>query len=228
MTNEAMVPESVSAIRLVVVLGGIAMMAGILVVMTVQLTASRIAENKRRAIEQAVFQVIPGSMSRKDFIVGEKGVVAHSETADRGTMIYAGYDAGGKLLGIATEAAAVGYQDKIHVLYGYAPACQCITGIRVLKMAETPGLGDKIAKDTVFLANFKALDAQLNDAGDGLRNDIVTVKQGSKTQAWQIDAISGATISSKAVGRMLNNSAQRLLPRLLPHIKSLKDPQHEQ
>jgi electron transport complex protein RnfG len=228
MTNEAMVPESVSAIRLIVVLGGIAMIAGILVVMTVQLTAARIAENKRHAIEQAVFQVIPGSTSRNDFIVDEKGIVAHTETAEGGTMIYAGYDAKGNLVGIATEAAAVGYQDKIHLLYGYAPVCQCITGIRVLKMAETPGLGDKIAKDPVFLANFKALDAQLNDVGDGLRNAIVTVKHGSKTQAWQIDAISGATISSKAVGRMLNDSAQRLLPRLLPHITSLKEPQDEQ
>jgi len=94
-------------------------------------------------------------------------------------------------------------------------------------MAETPGLGDKIARDPTFLANFKALDAQLNDAGDGLRHAIVTVKHGTKAQAWQIDAISGATISSKAVGRMLNDSAQRLLPRLLPHVQSLKDKSHE-
>lgn len=227
MTDEAMAPESVSAIRLIVVLGGIAMIAGLLVVMTVEVTAARIAENTRRAIEQAVFQVIPGSTSRNDFMVGEDGIVARTDNANSGTMIYAGYDANGKLAGIATEAAAVGYQDKILVLYGYSPACQCITGIRVLKMAETPGLGDKIARDPTFLANFKALDAQLNDAGDGLRHAIVTVKHGTKAQAWQIDAISGATISSKAVGRMLNDSAQRLLPRLLPHVQSLKDKSHE-
>jgi len=89
-------------------------------------------------------------------------------------------------------------------------------------MAETPGLGDKIATDPVFLANFSPLDARLDAAGSALTNPIVTVKHGRKTVPWQIDAITGATISCKAVGKALNESTQRLLPRLAPHVSQLK------
>ena len=90
-------------------------------------------------------------------------------------------------------------------------------------MTETPGLGDKIAFDPDFLTNFIALDATLNAVGDGLRNPIKTVKHGTKSEAWQIDAIAGATISSNAIGKMLNESAQSLLPKLFPYIDKLKE-----
>ena len=79
-------------------------------------------------------------------------------------------------------------------------------------MTETPGIGDKIAKDPVFLENFVALDARVDVSGKGLENAIVPVKRGTKTQPWQIDSISGATISSNAIARMLNDSAQQMAP----------------
>jgi len=94
-------------------------------------------------------------------------------------------------------------------------------------MTETPGLGDKIATDPAFLANFEALDARLNAVGTALANPIVTVKRGRKTEPWQIDAISGATISAKAVGKALNESTQRLLPRLVPHVSELTRVSHQ-
>ncbi|HID07807.1 MAG TPA: FMN-binding protein, partial [Armatimonadetes bacterium] len=71
-------------------------------------------------------------------------------------------------------------------------------------MAETPGLGDKIITDKKFQKNFEALDAKLNKNGTALANAIVTVKAGSKKHDWQIDAISGATISSRAIGKALD------------------------
>ena len=103
-----------------------------------------------------------------------------------------------------------------------SPQCQCITGISILQSTETPGLGDKIGTDPAFLANFAALDARLNGDGSALQNSIVTVKHGSKQHAWEIDAISGATVSSKAIGRMLDDSARALLPLLMPHVAQLE------
>ena len=135
-----------------------------------------------------------------------------------GLPVYAGYDAQGALKGIALQAAAPGYQDVIRILFGYDPYCQCIRGIDVLKMAETPGIGDKIAKDPVFLENFTALEARPKASGSGLENAIVMVKKGEKSEPWQIDAISGATISSKAIARMLNDSAQRYAPVILNNL----------
>ena len=104
----------------------------------------------------------------------------------------------------------------IYLLYGYDPGCQCIRGIQVLKLAETPGLGDRIMKDPAFLENFKALDARLDLSGTALLHPIVTVKHGSKRNPWEIDAISGATISSRAVGKAINLSARKILPAVKP------------
>ena len=221
---EVMQRPSTPAGPMIRTLMGIAMLSGFLVVLTYQMTKPIIAENQRRAIEAAVFQVIPGAVSRRDFMLGETGLLPVTpDHPAEGIPLYAGYDPSGKLLGIATNAAAQGYADLVHLLYGYDPACQCIRGIKVLKLAETPGLGDKIITDAKFVANFEQLDASLSADGSDLANDIVTVKHGSKQHPWEIDAISGATISSKAVGKALNQSAKRLLPKLTPHLKALRD-----
>ncbi|MDJ0861280.1 MAG: FMN-binding protein [Gammaproteobacteria bacterium] len=221
----AAAPAPPSSIAMVRTLGGIAMLSGFLVVLVYQLTLPAILENQRRAIERAVFLVVPGAVSRVDFQLAADGlnrVTEDTEDSPDAIAVYAGFDADGALKGVALEAAAPGYQDVIKLLYGYDPACECITGIYVLKMTETPGLGDKIATDQTFLANFKALDARLSAAGDSLQNAIVTVKHGTKKAPWQIDAISGATVSCKAVGRALNESAHRILPRLQPAVNQLK------
>lgn len=207
----------VSSFALIRTLGIIAMVSGLLVVLVFEWTKPAIEQNKREMIERAVFQVVPGATQRRDFVVTQNGI---ARTGD-GITVYAAYDDDNKLRGIAAEAAAQGYQDVIRLLYGYNPECQCITGIRVLKLSETPGLGDKIISDADFVANFKALDASVNATMEALANAIVTVKHGRKQNPWEIDAISGATISSTAVGKALNDSAQRLLPLLVPHIKEL-------
>lgn len=212
--------SSVAMLRTLSLVAGI---SGLLVVLAYQFSLPLIAENKRIAIERALFKVIPGAVSRRDFRVTARGIVPAEDRLADGTLIYAGYDAQGRLSGIALEAAAQGYQDVIRLLYSVDPACQCIRGIEVLKMAETPGIGDKIAKDPAFQENFSALDVRLNSAGSGLAHDIVMVKHGTKSEPWQIDAISGATISSRAVARMLNDSAQQLLPQIFPHIDQLQD-----
>jgi electron transport complex protein RnfG len=200
----------------------VAAVSGFLVVLAYQITLPLIEENKRIAIERALFKVIPEAVTRRDFRVTTGGIVATQDSATEGAPIYAGYDGEGRLAGVALEAAAQGYQDVIRILYNLDPACQCIRGIEVLKMAETPGIGDKISKDPKFQENFVELDARLKADGSGLANDIVMVKHGTKTDPWQIDAISGATISSQAVARMLNESAQQMFPTIIANLDQLK------
>ncbi len=74
---------------------------------------------------------------------------------------FAAYDAAGKLAGIAAEGGAKGYADTVRIMFGYSPDCQCVVGIGVVSMRETPGIGDKIITDKDFLANFNALDVKL-------------------------------------------------------------------
>lgn len=219
-------PQS-SSMSMMLVLSGIAMLSGFLVVLVSQLTAPMIAENQRIAIERALVQVIPGSVSHQEFYFQDGNLLPVDQSAI-GESVYAGYDANGKLLGIAARAASQGYADIIYLLYGYDPACECIRGIQVLKMAETPGLGDKIIKDANFQANFDALDARVDMSQMALVNPIVTVKHGTKQHPWEIDAISGATISAKAVGKALNQSAQALLPKLLPLLQQMRQPEAPQ
>jgi|SaaInlStandDraft_3_1057020.scaffolds.fasta_scaffold00848_13 electron transport complex protein RnfG len=208
--------------RMIAVLTGIAMISGFLVVLTSQLTAPFIEENQRIAIEQAVSKVIPGSVTHQAYTILDNKI-SIAEKGQSGSLIYAGFDANGKLLGIASKAAAQGYAGMIYLLYGYDPKCQCIRGIKVLKLSETPGLGDKIITDSHFQKNFDQLDAHLNAENTKLQNPIITVKHGTKKEYWEIDAISGATISSKAVGKAINTSAQSLLPTLVPLMQQLKE-----
>ena len=116
----------------------------------------------------------------------------------------------------------MGYADVIRVLYGYSFTEQAIIGIRVPESKETPGLGDKIEKDADFLRNFERLDVTMNADGSALVNAIVAVKNGKKKSPWEIDGITGATISSKAIARMLATSSAVWVPRLRPRLDDFR------
>ena len=216
-------PNSAAMIRTLTL---IATISGLLVVLAVDMTQPLIAENQRIAVQQAIFQVIPRASQWREYRLQNDKLIP-VEQADNGLSVYAGFDQQGAFIGIAAEAAAQGYANTIRLLYGYTPNCECITGIKILKSAETPGLGDKIFRDRDFIANFTALAARLNGAQSALDNPIVTVKHGKKTQPWQIDAISGATVSSRAVGKALNTSAQYLLPRVVHRLSTIKPAKSE-
>jgi len=217
----AQAPPQTPGFKMIRTLGAIAMLSGLLVVLVFQYTKPIIAENQRVAIEKAVFEVVPGASRRVDVVLGENGLLLSDDVQDAGEKIYAAFDEAGELKGVALASGAQGYQDIVKLLYGYDPDCSCIRGIKILKMTETPGLGDKIAFDPDFLQNFEALDARLNQAGDALVNAIVAVKSGKKQHAWEVDAISGATISSVAVAKALNRSMQRMAPLIQRHKEDL-------
>ncbi|GAB0149896.1 MULTISPECIES: FMN-binding protein [Marichromatium] len=205
-------------------LGGIAMLSGLLVVLVYQFTLPIIAENQRRMTEKAVFHVLDGAVAKRDFVLTAEDALVPAGEGAEGVHLYAGYDDDGALVGVAFPGAARGYQDVIQFLFGYDPACQCVIGSKVLKSTETPGLGDKISTDAEYLKNFEALDARLDATGTALANPIVPVKHGTKTQPWQVDAISGATITSNAMARAVNDAAQRVVPVLQRELALLSEP----
>jgi electron transport complex protein RnfG len=173
-----------------------------------------------------VFKVIPAAKSIVEYAALPTGAVEKigaSGTVPAGALkFYAGYDEGGGLAGIAAEGAAKGYADNVRILFAYDLATSSIPGFSVVAMRETPGIGDKILVDKEFLANFP-LEAKVSADLKALANAIVTVKHGSKTKPWEIDAISGATITSRAVGKAINDAAQALLPRVVSNVDKLKE-----
>lgn len=207
-------PTLPSSRRLIGTLGLVSMMSGLLVVLAFQSTAERIAENKRSALEKAIFSVLPGAVARTSYLLQETGIEAVEEGSGRKANLFAGLDEDGNLMGLALEGSARGYQDVVRILYGFDPERECIIGFTVLQSTETPGLGDRVEIDPGFLANFECLEARLNEDQSAMAHDIVTVKHGSKTDPWQIDAVSGATVTSKAIGEALRVSTGKLLPLL--------------
>ena len=207
---------------LITTLGGIAMMSGLLVVLTFQFTLPRITKNKLEALEKAVFTVLPQAETKTNYLLNETGLIELPDEDFARANVFAGYNDTGQLTGLAMEASAQGYQDVVRILYGYSPETECVVGITVLESRETPGLGDKVDTDPEFLANFTCLDASLTPDGLAVANPIHTVKHGKKTDPWQIDAISGATITSTAIGKALESSTAKMLPLLAQNKSSLK------
>ncbi len=189
---------------------GVGMLCGLLIALSYQGTLPTIERNRAAFLERAVFDVLPGTTRIASFTLIDGRFLPVSDAAD--DVVYAGFDAAGQLTGVAIEAAGMGYADTITLLYGYAPAQSAIVGLKILASKETPGLGDKIEKDPAFVANFVALDVRLDPSGSALANRVVTVKSGTKTVAWQIDGITGATISSQAIGDILAASSARWVP----------------
>lgn len=192
---------------------GVGMVCGLLIVSVFVLTLPVITRNEAAALAEAVFKVLPGATAKTSFVLTVDNSFRLAQEGDPAQqMVHVGYDGEGAVVGVAIPAQGMGYQDIIRLLYGYAPANQAIIGMQVLASKETPGLGDKIEKDPAFLTNFKALDVSLGADGQTLQHLIEAVKSGAKTSPWQIDGITGATISSKAVANILRQSSQRWVP----------------
>lgn len=190
---------------------GIGAFCALLIVSVYLGTADRIAANQARFLAKAVAEVLPAAHSTVAVSVDDAGrLVQTSETL--ALPVFLGYDESGDLVGAAITAQGMGYQDIIRVLFSYSFELDAIIGFKVLDSKETPGLGDKVEIEPHFLANFDALDARLNTDGTALANTIVTVKEGEKTEPWQLDGITGATITSVAIGDILNAGAGAWVP----------------
>ena len=114
----------------------------------------------------------------------------------------------GQLAGWVVKTAGQGYADKIEMLIGLDPMIEKITGIFVLDQKETPGLGNKIVTDE-WRAQFLAKSTA---------QPLATVK-GKASAGNEIDAITGATISSKAVTDIVNAAVHNLRNPLIEKAK---------
>lgn len=193
---------------------GIGLMCALLIVLTYEGTKPIIAKNKAAALEQAIFKVLPGTVTTAGYYWNGNAFTPLKGTEAEGQRVYAGFSESGTLTGLALPAVGLGYAGEIRVLYGYDPAQEAIVGFYVLESKETPGLGDKIEKDPAFKANFEALSVAVGTDGNSLKNKIAYAKSGEKQNAWEVDGITGATISSKAVTEALSTSTDEWVPRL--------------
>ncbi|MDD4273104.1 MAG: FMN-binding protein [Desulfobacter postgatei] len=122
------------------------------------------------------------------------------------TKYYTVYDAwlpDGKMAGHVVKADGQGYADKIELLLGLDAEGKSITGLFVLDQKETPGLGAKILEDS-WRGQFKEKSTAKT----------LSVVKGGGVKKDEIDAISGATISSRSVTGIVNTTIANIASQL--------------
>ena len=161
--------------------------AGILAV-TNNFTAPVIAKNSEKATNDALSVVVP---SASEFKIVEK-----AEESTNENDIYIAYSNDGKEAGYAVSVSPLGFGGNIDIIVGFS-LDKTITGVEIVNSSETPGLGSK-ASDKEFKEQFLDKKPPLNV----VKNE----KPGENT----ISAISGATITSKAVTSGINTAMTEL------------------
>jgi len=195
---------------------GVGILCGLLIATAYVTTRPAIERNRAEALQAAIFQVVPAASSSKTYIwlEEERFELVEGKTKPASPLVHVGLDDEGAVVGLAIEAVGMGYQDVIRVLYGYSPTQAAIVGLRVLESRETPGLGDRIETDPEFRANFERLDVSLTPDLARVANPVVAVKHGEKRAPWQVDGITGATISSESIAAILRRSTGKWIPRV--------------
>jgi electron transport complex protein RnfG len=166
------------------ILGIICLAATLVLAVTYEVTKPKIEAELRTEEQAALKNIVPAADSFEAKSVGD--IEYFDATKD------------GSLVGYCIKVTAAGYSGYMRIIVGI-DTNGIIKGVNILEHQETPGLGSKINevkpgdKEPYFLRQFKGKQART-----------VAVKK-------DIDAITGATISSKAVTDAINKTVSEFL-----------------
>ena len=173
-------------VRITSVLTLVCLICALLLSVVYGLTNKKIAINKARRIQEALATLAPEAAKIEKIIIEEE-------------IIYKLFDQEENLIGYGFVASGQGYQGKIKMLVVSDKSLEYLKGIEVVESLETPGLGAKI-QEASFKNQFK--DLKVTEA-------LVCVKD-EVTGKGQIKAITGATVSSRAVVNILNTGIKEI------------------
>lgn len=142
-------------------------------------TAPKIKEGAIAAAEKSRTEVLPDAASFEEITLSDGSVCWCGKTAD------------GTVAGYVFDTSASSYGGKVELMTGIDAEGR-VTGISILAISDTPGLGMN-AKKTEWQQQFIGTD------GD------ITVKKGD-AGTNEINAITSATITSKAVSACVNSA----------------------
>ncbi|MBW1660289.1 MAG: RnfABCDGE type electron transport complex subunit G [Deltaproteobacteria bacterium] len=189
-----------SIFKLIITLTIICAVAAIALSFVHQITLKPIAYQKRMEKVRALKRVLPAydNHPEKDIlkVPGENGKPIEVNLAKKG----------GKVIAVAYRVVShKGYGGDISLLMGLDMKGK-ITGIEILGMMETPGLGARI-EEPAFKKQF---------VGRTLKN----TKWAVKKDGGDIDQITGATISPRAVTEAIYGGLQLFEKKIRPALKS--------
>jgi len=151
---------------------------------TYLLTKEPIRQQQEKDYNAAMSALLPDAAVFEDERIEDVGGV---------TGVVAGYGGDGALIGYVVQTEANGYGGTIGVLTAF-DAGGVISGVSVINSSETPGLGENVRNGS-FAGQFKGKSSTL----------AVTKTAPSESE---IHAVSGATISSRAVVTAVNAAIQ--------------------
>ncbi|MDD3095309.1 MAG: FMN-binding protein [Candidatus Neomarinimicrobiota bacterium] len=179
--------------KIIIVLTLITLISGAVLALLDSYTRPKIDNYRKIQENQAIAEVLP----ENDRI---------NEVAKDGYVFYEAYRKH-ELVGVAFQVSGGGYQSELVLMLGLSPDFSRIIGLKILSQVETPGLGTKIEKDESnkedpgwFINQFKDLRTLPS---------ISYVKNASPSRDTEIQAISGATVSSKAIVDILNTHIKK-------------------
>jgi len=160
-------------------------------------TRQVIAENERRVLLRNLHALLPADKLDND-IVNDSIVIAASSLlgTDNKSLVYRARLRGEPVAVVFNSIAPNGYSGKIHLLVGvYFDGS--IAGVRAIKHAETPGLGDGIEiQKSPWIRDF---DAKSLD-------NLTRLHWLVKRDGGVFDQFTGATITPRAVIQAVKNT----------------------
>jgi electron transport complex protein RnfG len=200
-----------STARLLFTLAFFGALGGGVLAYTFQKTLTPIRKFAGEKVEAAVKEVL-GGPARLDtlYLVGDKlsKTLPPGEDALEATKLFVGFNDKGERTGVAVEEFTPGFSSEVHLMVGFDPKTTALTGFKVLSQTETPGLGDKIEKDPSFAQRF------VGKLVNPLKGD-----KNPTTDPSTVQTITGATITSKAVIKVINKAVATWNPRLEAYAK---------
>lgn len=179
------------SLKMILVLTIITIISGSVLSYWDSFTKPIINEYKTNKLDKLILEILPEHNSIEELQLGEHNLYIAKQNE--------------KKVGIAFKVEGGGYQDIIAMIVGVTPDFSKITALKILSQKETPGLGTKIVEDPSnenpfwFTEQFKNVQ---------LEPEIVYVKNEKPSKDNEIQAITGATISSKAVVNILNTNIE--------------------
>jgi electron transport complex protein RnfG len=171
-------------LRLIIVLTCICIVSAIALAKIYDLTKGPIAHQKRLEVLRAIKTVLPSYDNEPDRDTAKLPMGIDKRGEEIQGVFYRGKK-DDHLIGVAFRVvSSEGYGGNIEVMVGLLPDGK-IHGVEVLSHMETPGLGAKI-NEAKFKDRFKS-------------RNLSNTTWAAKKEAGDIDGITGATISSRAV-----------------------------
>ena len=116
------------------------------------------------------------------------------EECENGEITYYAAINGGKTAAYIFTESSKGYGGDVSVMTAIKPD-GTVAGVAILDVSgETPGLGQNAAKESFFSQYI------------GLKKGVSVLKNGAKAENNEVDAVTGATITSTAVTRAVNKA----------------------